>query len=302
MSEAPTATVVRGTENEAVKADSLIDQADGLIAAGDRKSALWAYREALAIYERLAVADSGKIPRPFGVAISHQRIAFTLQEGGDRKGALAALRVSFTLFEKLAATDPRNGELQRVLAQTREDIADLVAAEGGRKDALAIYRAASAVYKKLAAAARGNPKPKISLAKSQFRIGDALTADGDRKGALAAYRKSYAICKKLSAADPSNTQWKWELALNNERIAGMLAAGDHWGEHQKALAAHRAALALRRELVATDPGNATWRCALANSLSSIGQMLFKGIGDREEAFTAYREFSRHSGETRARRA
>ena len=71
-------------------------------------------------------------------------------------------------------------------------------------------------------------------------------------------------------AEPSEPEWRAQLALSDDLIADAYAR--KW-QVNDALAAYRAALAIREGLAMGDPGNLHWQRGIALSQTNIGDML-----------------------------
>ena len=84
--------------------------------------------------------------------------------------------------------------------------------------------------------------------------------------------------------EPSDPEWRAQLAHSHDLIAGALAR--EW-QVDAALAAYRAALAIREQLAAGDPGNVRWQREIALSHAEIGDML-RRQGQWGPALDAYR--------------
>jgi tetratricopeptide (TPR) repeat protein len=76
--------------------------------AGQLDEALKAYRDSLAIRERLAAADRGNTQWQRDLAVSYGKIGDVLRAQGKLDEALAAFRADLAISERLAAADPGN--------------------------------------------------------------------------------------------------------------------------------------------------------------------------------------------------
>jgi tetratricopeptide (TPR) repeat protein len=77
--------------------------------------ALAAYRESLAVSQRLASADPSNAGWQRDLSVSHDRLGDVLSAQGDLAGALAAYRESLAVSQRLASADPSNAGWQRDL-------------------------------------------------------------------------------------------------------------------------------------------------------------------------------------------
>jgi tetratricopeptide (TPR) repeat protein len=88
---------------------------DGQSAQGDLGGALAAYRESLAIAQRLVAADPSNSAWQRDLSFSHIKLGDVQSAQGDLGGALAAYRESLAIRQRLAAADPSNSAWQRDL-------------------------------------------------------------------------------------------------------------------------------------------------------------------------------------------
>ena len=86
---------------------------DVLVAQGNLPEALKAYRDGLAIRERLSRADPGNARWQRDLSVSHFSLAETCKAAGHGAQAMSYYRIALEGFEKLAALDPSNAQWQR---------------------------------------------------------------------------------------------------------------------------------------------------------------------------------------------
>ena len=79
-----------------------------LMAQGKLEEALKAYRDSLAIRERLAAADPSNTQWQRDLSVSYNRVGDVLKAQGKLEEALKAYRDSLAIIERLAAADPSN--------------------------------------------------------------------------------------------------------------------------------------------------------------------------------------------------
>jgi phage tail protein X len=87
-------------------------------AQGDLLRALAYYKEALAIADRLAKADSGNAKWQRSLSVAYSKVGDVLIAQGDMAGALVLYKYELAITERLAKADPGNAELQYGLAAT----------------------------------------------------------------------------------------------------------------------------------------------------------------------------------------
>jgi len=254
-------------------------QGDVLGAQGDLSRALAAYRESLAVDQRLAGADPSNANRQRDLSVSHNKMGDVLSEQGDLSGALAAYRESLAMRQRLAAAAPSNADRQRDLSVSHDKVGEVLSEQGDLSGALAAHSASLAVIQRLAASDPSNDRWQRALGASQDRMGNVLSAQGDLSGALAVYREALALRQRLAATDPSNAVWQRDVSVSQERMGDVLR---EQGDLSGALAAHRESLAVRQRLAAADPSNAGWQRDLSYSLMQLASV-HERQGNRTEA-------------------
>ena len=105
---------------------------DVLVAQGNLTAALQAYRDGLAIAERLAQADPGNAKWQRDLAVSHAKLGLSLRRSGDVTGALAAFRHGHSLLAAIVRIAPDHAGWRRDLAWFDAAIAALADAAPDR--------------------------------------------------------------------------------------------------------------------------------------------------------------------------
>ncbi|TNJ34041.1 tetratricopeptide repeat protein, partial [Chlorobaculum thiosulfatiphilum] len=80
------------------------DQGDVLRDQGDLDGALNAFRESLAVSQRLAASDPSHAGWQRDLSVSQEKIGNVLRDQGDLDGALNAFRESLAVSQRLAAS------------------------------------------------------------------------------------------------------------------------------------------------------------------------------------------------------
>jgi len=197
---------------------------DVLVDQGHLTEALQAYRNSLAIMERLTKADPGNAGWQRDLSVSHGKIGDLLVEQGNLTEALQAYRDSHAISERLAKADPGNAGWQRDLSVSYGRIGDVLVKQGNLTEALQAYRDSLAIAERLAKADPGNAGWQRNLSISYSKVADVLVAQGNLTEALQAYRDSLAIFERLAKADPSNAGWQRDLSVSYEKVGDVLVA------------------------------------------------------------------------------
>ena len=277
--------LARGAGNERETAVGLIGLGDVLVAQGKLDEALKAYRDGLAIAERLAAADRSNTQWQRDLSVSYDRVGNVLVAQGKLDEALKAYRDDLAIAERLAAADRSNTQWQRDLSVSYERVGNVLVAQGKLDEAVKAYRDGLAIAERLAAADRSNTQWQRDLSVSYERVGDVLVAQGKLDEALKAYRDGLAIAERIAAADRSNTQWQGNLSVSYERVGNVLVAQ---GKLDEALKAYRDGLAIAERLAAADRSNTQWQRNLSVSFNKVADVLVEQ-GKLDEALKAYRD-------------
>ena len=259
---------------------------DVLQTKGHLDDALAAFREFLAIYQRLTGTDPSNVGWQRELAAAHYKVGGVYQEQGRLDEALTALRQYFAIFQHLTASDPSNTGWQRELAVAHSRVGDIHWAQGRLDDALAAFREYLAILQRLTAAHRSNTGWQRELAIAHSKVGGIHQEQGDLDDALAALHKELAIFQHLTAIDPPNGAWQRDLAITHAIIGNI---HQKQGRAQDALAAFREYLAIFQRLAATDPSNTGWQRELAVAYSIIGD-IHQMQGRLQDALAAFREY------------
>jgi tetratricopeptide (TPR) repeat protein len=254
---------------------------DTYLTLGDLEEAFKAYRDALAIRERLAAADRSNTQWQGDLSVSYEKIGNVLVVQGKLEEALKAYRDALAIVERLAATDRGNTQWQRGLSVSYNKVGNVLVAQGDLEEALKAYRDGLAIAERLAAADRSNTQWQRDLSVSYDKVGDVLVAQGKLEEALKAYRDGLAIAERLAAADRSNMEWQRDLSVSCEKVGDVLVAQ---GKLEEAFEVYGKGLVIRERLVALDRSNAEWQRDLRLSIGRIGDLAFR--------FTLTRNFPR----------
>ena len=140
-------------------------------AIGDKRDALIAQREALAIFQKLADANPTVTEFQRSLAISHNDTGNLLMATGQPAAALLAYESAFALYQKLGDENPTVTEFQRYPAASRGNMRILLRGTGQPAEALKAFESALAIRRRLADA---NP----SVFEFENDVGDSLNSIG----------------------------------------------------------------------------------------------------------------------------
>jgi tetratricopeptide (TPR) repeat protein len=252
---------------------------------GDLEGALKAYREGLAIRERLAAADRSNTQRQGDLWTSYSEVGDVLMKQGKFEEAFKDYSDALAIAQAQAAADRSNTQWQGNLSVSYGRVGDVLVRQVKLEEALKAYRDCLTILERLAAADRSNMRWQGNLSVSYAKVGNVLAAQGKLEEALKAYRDGLAIDERGAAADRSNTQWQNSLSLSYGKVGDVLAAQ---GKLEEALKAYRDSLAIRERLAAADRSNTQWQSHLSLSYDRVSDVL-AAQGKLEEALKAYRD-------------
>ena len=129
---------------------------DVLETKGRLDEALAAFREFLAISQRLVSTDPSNADWQRDLAVAHDRVGNILQAQGRLDEALAAFREAFAIFQHLAAIDPSNADWQRELAVAHNKLGQTYQGMGNEENAQSSYRSAVDAMERAVAMSPGN--------------------------------------------------------------------------------------------------------------------------------------------------
>ena len=142
---------------EAEAAYAWTELGDVLVVVGDLPAALDAFRQGMAIRERLARQDQGNAQWQRDLSISHNKIGEVLVAQGDLPAALDAFRQDMAISERLARQDQGNAQWQRDVLVSLVNLADVAARVPDRAVARAHADRAVALARQLIARFPNNP-------------------------------------------------------------------------------------------------------------------------------------------------
>jgi Flp pilus assembly protein TadD len=129
---------------------------DVLQTKGRLDEALAAFREALAIFQRLASTDPSNAGWQRDLAVAHAKVGDIVQAQGRLDEALATFREAFAISQRLASTEPSNANWQRDLAIAHSSLGQAYQSMGNEKNAQSSYRSAVDAMEQAVAMSPGN--------------------------------------------------------------------------------------------------------------------------------------------------
>jgi tetratricopeptide (TPR) repeat protein len=180
-----------------------------LLAQGDLSGALRAFRESLAISERLAVSDPSNAQLQLQLSFSKNGIGDILRAQGDLAGALRAYRESLDISERLTASDPSNAQLQQLLSMSHGMIGDILGAQGDLSGAMRAHRESLKISERLAASDPSNAQLQLYLFVSYYESAQFAETFGQSEATIW-WGKAYATLsdmKRRGILQPTDEQY-----------------------------------------------------------------------------------------------
>jgi hypothetical protein len=99
------------------------------------KPVFFAFRDGLAIADRLAKADAGNAGWQRDLSVSYNKIGDVLKDQGNLPEALKSVRDGLAIADRLAKADAGNAGWQRDLSVSYNKIGDVLVAQGNLQPA-----------------------------------------------------------------------------------------------------------------------------------------------------------------------
>jgi tetratricopeptide (TPR) repeat protein len=250
---------------------------------GEVAKAELSYREALALYERLAAAAPGRLEYQFAVASTLSSLAHVLR--ADRPAeAEATYRAALEAFEGLNRLDPDNPTYRDNFAFSQMRFGNLLRVTGRPAEAEQVLRAAAARLRDLVAAHPDEDEYQEHLALCLNNLAIALRVARKPADAEGAYHDSLAISRTLTAARPNNADFKELRALTQINLANLLRDNN---QSDAAAAAYREAISTFKFLIGYQPLVPKHMDNYAGACNGLG-LLYLRLDRPAEAEQAYR--------------
>ena len=237
---------------------------------GNQQDAVIAYRESLAIRQKLADSNPAVARFRGALAGTHHNLAVLVSAMDKPAEAEAAYRKAIALSRKLADDNPADTQSREFLPNHHGNLGTLLSATGRPAEAEAELHQAIALRQKLADDNPAVSELRSTLAGSHHNLGDVLRATGTPAGAEAEYRKAIALSRKVTDENPTVPEYRLFLGNHHHNLGALLF---ETGKLVEAEAELREALALRQKLADDNPAITEFRRALANSYNTLGMLL-----------------------------
>ncbi|MFO0961127.1 MAG: serine/threonine-protein kinase [Isosphaeraceae bacterium] len=270
-------------ESLARLANVIHDYADLTNEVSDPADGLRAHQESLAIFEALALEESGRPAYQHGLAsVLNCRGSF-LRRTGCPDEALASHVRACAIRARLVDDHPDNVGYRVHLADSLNNVGILLADLGRTDESLKEHMRARLSYVMLADEHPDIDEHWARLAESHNNIGSLLRAMGRRGQALEEHEQARAIRERLVEKHPEVAEYARGLADSHYNIGMQLGEAARTDE---AMQAHERARAIRARLAHDYPAVTAYQAGEANSMNDLGILLEKA-GRRTEAMDSF---------------
>lgn len=219
-------------------------------------------------------------------AILRHDIATIFKTAGKHREAVQQFAEACKDFRKLLQKDQTSQEWRRLLAECLGDAGEARREAGQSQEALQDLSQALALRQELAKEQADQPLRKVELAICQRQLGDWYAQRGAHQTAIGKYRLSQEILERLEGPVANYRKYRGERALTQAKIGKVLSKTQ---DPSGAIASYKDAVSRYRTLVDEDPTNARWKKGLAETSSTLSELLLAS-GNKEGA-ASYRALS-----------
>jgi hypothetical protein len=201
---------------------------------GDKRDALRAYREVLAIYERLVLEHPTVTAYAQDLARTYTNLGNLFKETGDPNKARKAYEQAQQILEPLAREHPTVTGYAYDLAATYSNLGVLLH-DTGDPEARKAHEQAREIFERLV---RENPKVTVyaqGLARTYMNLGVLLRETGDPDEARKAYEQALEIRERLVRENPKVTGYAQDLARTYNNMGALFRDMGDPDEQRKAL-------------------------------------------------------------------
>ena len=234
---------------------------------GNRKDALVAYQQALAVWESLVEDYPTVADYQNWLAKTHNNIGRLLRQRGQLQGAMAAFGRALVIRQRLVQDYPDDIEFRYDLAIHLHNIAVMFNATGKSEEALASYQKSLEIRERLV---RLNPEDvdfQHELAKVLHNMGNLPGNVIDPEKATGVRQRALAIRRSLVENHPTVPEYQNSLAISQLSIGQKMAAA---GRFEDAVANYRQAIAIWQRLTKEHATVTEYQQHLATSHHNIG--------------------------------
>jgi non-specific serine/threonine protein kinase/serine/threonine-protein kinase len=186
---------------------------------GDTPGSIENYRKAVAIGEKLTVADPQNGLYENDTANWTMNLSMLESTTGDNKNAILNGQKAIAVFEKITAAEPNNVNRKMSLLSAYNVIRFPLTEEMRFEEATRILQLTKKMLEEMSAADPKNTFIRRSLGVSHNSLGRTQVEAGDPEPAIENHRKALKIAEELRAADPTNGENTRDTALTLEFTA-----------------------------------------------------------------------------------
>jgi serine/threonine protein kinase len=256
--------------SRAIRAEGVFRVASLRQQLGQIDEALAGYREALAVYEKLA-ADFPDVPAHHRLlARSHSNVALLLEAKKQKAEASEHYEKALAIQRRVAQEHADVPEHRSDLARTLDKLGSLRQDQNRWKESAEHFDEALTIQQKLT-----QEFPKVidyrrDLARTHGHLAVLLARRRQQARAAEQYRKAIVIQQQLTRDFPDVLEYRKSLAVNHANLGHLLRDQHRWTE---AAGEYGSALILFRKLKDDFPAIPAYQMDLALCLYSLGNLL-----------------------------
>jgi serine/threonine protein kinase/tetratricopeptide (TPR) repeat protein len=259
---------------------------------GDQQDAVIAYREALALTQKLADDYPTDTRIRANLAVCHSHLAARLSETGQPVEAEAELRKAIVLQQQLADDNPDVTNYRSGLAGSHSDLGDVLAATGRPAEAEAEYRRAIKLSQRVTEENRTDSEHRQFLATHHHNLGILLSDTGKSAEAEAEYRTAIALRQQLADDNLADINSRSRLADSHVCLSSLKS---DTGNQVEAEAELRQALAIYQKLADENPAVTEFRSRIALTHYNLHEYpqalaIYQKLTDDNPAVTEFRRY------------
>ncbi len=242
------------------------------------------YDKAADLYRRLIIDRPETIGYRQGLAESYSNLGSVLERVGQLDYARDSILEALTTYRALVEEQPADVEYREGLAESQNTFGNILIAVGDTQRAGEAYREAIALREAVVAERPDEPNDRAKLADSLSNYALVMGETGDSDGAIALFQKVVGLREEVVSERPDDPNALSQLALAWRNLG---AQYDFVGHVDLSRDCNYRALSQYKELVAREPGVASYRVGLAEGHAMVAATLESD--DPRDAIALFRQ-------------
>lgn len=252
---------------------------------GDETAARENYLKALAIQEKLAVADVSNIQDQRSLGKLYLNISEFFEKENERPIQASYVEKGLQIFQDLKNKNANRPQAQNDLAKALWSWANIIRLKGDNENSINTYIQAAQIYQTLSDETGNLKLYGRNAALTYKNIGSLYYLENDYPKAFKEYQKAFLIDQQNAAQSAENVESQMDLAFSHKNLAQAFYKLD---ETEKAFEELRSAIAIQEKIVAVDTQNKFAVRSLFNSYVGIAE-IYTDKKDFETANSYYQK-------------